>query len=78
MTTTVRAPTGGDDDVITIDSPCCGALHSAQIVAREITNRGNQHVEIAVPHVRIVLTPAAADKLRLWLNQWSAASDSLW
>jgi hypothetical protein len=79
MTTTVKVPIGGgDDNVITIDSPCCGGIHSAQVAVREITNRGNQHIELSAPNVRIVLTPSAADKVRLWLNRWSNESAGIW
>jgi hypothetical protein len=70
MTTTTFIASGGDNDVITVESPCCGGIHSAQIFMKVILNRGNIHAEIAAPGVRLVLTPAAADKLRLWLNEW--------
>jgi hypothetical protein len=76
--TTALAAHSTDDDVITVDSSCCGGLHSSQISIREIVNRGNQQVEMTVPGVRVVMTPAGADKLRLWLDQWIVETTGAW
>jgi hypothetical protein len=67
MTTTIHAPTG-DDDVMTIGG--IRGVFSREITVGEISTADGSKVEITAPGVRIVLTPAAADKLRLWLDQW--------
>jgi len=72
MATTILNVTNGDDDVITVASPCCGAVHSSQISIAQVSHWGVRQVEVSVPGVRLVLSPASADKLRMWLAKWVA------
>lgn len=67
MTTTIHAPTG-DDDVITFGG--IRGIYSHELGVQEVTSVEGTKIEIRAPGVRMVLTPAAADKLRLWLGQW--------
>ncbi len=71
MTTTIQAPTG-DDDAIAIGG--IRGIYSREIGVHEIATNDGSKIEITAPGVRVILTPAAADKLRLWLDQWIADS----
>ena len=42
----------------------------AEISVRQISTDDGVKVEISAPGLSLILSPAAADKLRLWLDQW--------
>jgi hypothetical protein len=77
MTTTTLLSLPSGDDLVTVGSVAKG-VYSRQISMSGITGDNGNLVEMTIPGVRIILTPAAADKLRLWFNQWVKETAGEW